>query len=336
MRGRPETGAELGIVLPLSAQGAAVTDVDRKAAALPEAVPRSQQVRLGDIGALFLAALGFGGVSVLTKLAYQAGSTPSSLSATRWILAGALLAPAALSILPVARAREGVGLLIIAFAAGAGLVIGGLLEFEGLSRLPVAALVLLLFLSPVWVALGGWLLWRRRLGWARAGLIALILAGLALLVGSPGSGLDGMGVAFALLASLVYAAMFLGLEQANAGGRTAILIGVAGISAATTALILDPTAVARELGNRESAVYATAIGVTTAGSFALLVAAISRTQALTASVVVAAEPIFASILAWVVLGELLTGNQMIGALAVLIGVLGMSFLATSPTPYRAP
>lgn len=331
MRGRSETGAELGIVRPPSTQTAVVTDVDQKAAAaLPEAAPGSQQARLGDVGALVLAALGFGGVSVLTKLAYQAGSTPSSLSATRWVLAGVLLAPAAWSILSVARAPETLGPVIIASAAGAGLVIGGLLEFEGLSRLPVPALVLLLFLAPVWVALGAWLFWGRRLGWGRASLVALIMAGLGLLVGSPGSGLDGIGVAFALLASVIYAAVFLGLEQASAGGRTAILIGVSGTSAAITALILDPTALPRELWNRDSAVYAIAIGVTTAGSFALLVAAVSRTQALTASVVVAAEPIFASILAWVVLGELLTGTQIVGALAVLIGVLSMALLATRP------
>jgi drug/metabolite transporter (DMT)-like permease len=275
--------------------------------------------------AVALAACGFGAISVLAKSAYEAGSSPMSLLSSRLVIAALVLAPVALPRVPSLWRSLGWGPLARAGLAGAAFSTAGFLEFEGLSRLPAPTLVLLLFLAPVWVAIGSHVLLGRRLGRSSAAMLAIVLMGIALLVGSPeAGGLDAVGVALGVAASILYAAVFLLFEDLARGPGPVLATGLIGIAAALGGVIVEPTGVRAELADPARGWYAVSVGGLTAGSLLLLAVGLETASAFTASVVSAVEPLAAALLSWIFLGELLSAIQMAGALAVIGGVVGMT------------
>jgi drug/metabolite transporter (DMT)-like permease len=269
------------------------------------------------------AACAFGSVSVLAKLAYEAGSTPRALLAARVVVAALLLGVVGASTLGAGRieARD----LVLGGGAGISFAGAGLLEFEALARLPAPTVVVLLFVAPAWVALCSWVLWRAPLGRNRAVLIGVVVVGIALLAGSPGAGPpEGRAVLAALAASVLSATFFLLAEQlvARVGPRRASCLTALGGALVVT--LADPHGVLDEVGRSATAGYAVAIGALTAGGLGLLCLGLRRASALSASAMVGAEPLVAAALSWLLLGELLSGMQLVGAAVVLAGVTGLS------------
>jgi drug/metabolite transporter (DMT)-like permease len=281
--------------------------------------------RRRDIVAVSLAACGFGCISVLAKLAYEAGSVPSSLLTARLQVAAVALAP-----LLVARLFEGIGSVAwgtVARGALAGLCFSaaGFLEFEALSRLPAAALVVLLFLAPVWVAIGARILWGRKLEAATAAWLPVVAVGILLLVGSRSDGgIDLAGAALATCASVLYAGVFILLEALVRELGPLLSIGLVLWPAAVVAHVVEPAGAAAELSDAATAWQGVAIGLMTAGSLLLLAGGMRTTPAFTASVVTAAEPLAAAALAWLVLGELLSVIQIAGGVVAVVGVVGLA------------
>ena len=278
---------------------------------------------------MLAAATAFAAVSVLAKRSYEAGSEPVSLLGVRLIVAALLLsAVAAVKGAGPERCLTGLSLL-----AGAGLAGAGLGEFEALSRAAAPTVVLLVFVAPVWVALAGWLVRGDRLGWPGACALAALLAGLALVVVAPdGSAPSGAAVALALGASAMSAAFFIALEELGRDIPPRLAACGAAWVAATVVVPLDPDGVVRELLQPETAAYGVAIGALTALALALLASGVRASSALTASVVICAEPVVAAVLAWLVLGELLTGAQAAGGVLVLLSVAALPALSGRAPP----
>jgi drug/metabolite transporter (DMT)-like permease len=270
--------------------------------------------------AIAAAACGFGAVSVLAKLAYEAGSSPRSLFASRVVVAGLLVCPLAVGRRGHAsspRARATAGAAGIAFAAA------GFLEFEALARLPAPVLVTIVFLAPVWVALASWASGDppARRGFA---LFPVVVAGLAVLVGAPhGAPLDPVGVGLALAASVLFALVFLLLEEALRGEPFTRVIGRMIVAAAAVGLAVQLEGVSAELSRSATAGYAIAVGALTAASFLLLGGGMERTAAFPAALITAAEPVAAALLSLVFLGEAMTPLQLAGGIAIVGGVAGM-------------
>jgi drug/metabolite transporter, DME family len=274
--------------------------------------------------AICVAACCFGVVSVLAKLAYRLGSEPASLLTTRLTVAAVVLCAVALP----ARSPP----LAAGAAAGVCFATGGFLEFEALERLPAPALAVLMFLAPIWVAVGSRVVWGRRLGRLELLMVALALVGIALLVGSPaGEPLDGTGIAMAVAASALYAGTFLVVEAlvVRHGAEPAIASLVGG--AAVAALAVEPGGPVRELSDLGTAAYAVAIGVVTAASLLLLARGLRTCTAFAASLATGAEPVVVALLSWIVLGELLTRVQLLGGAAVVAAVTCVSIAAARGT-----
>jgi drug/metabolite transporter (DMT)-like permease len=70
--------------------------------------------------------------------------------------------------------------------------------------------------------------------------------------------------------------------------------------------------------------YALSIGTITAFSLWLLCAGLGHASALSGSAIVGAEPVVAAILSWVVLEEVLSSVQILGAMGVVAGVTMLS------------
>jgi drug/metabolite transporter (DMT)-like permease len=268
---------------------------------------------------------------VLAKRAYEAGSEPVTLLGARLVVAALLLSALALPGRPEVGRRE----LMLCAVAGLAFAGAGLGEFEALSRAQAATVVLLVFVAPVWIALATWLLRGERLGWGRAAAVAGLLSGLALLVAAPdGRPPDRAAVALALAASVMSAAFFLGMEEVGRRIPPRIAACLAAWAAAAAVVPADPGGVAEELLRSGTAGYGLAIGALTGCGLALLASGVQLRSALTASAVICAEPVVAAALSWLLLDELLTATQAVGATVVMLSVTALSALSDRAPPVR--
>jgi drug/metabolite transporter (DMT)-like permease len=271
--------------------------------------------------AIAAAACGFGAVSVLAKLAYDAGCAPRSLFASRIVVAGVLLAPLGLGR-PLSLSGQRLALVAGGGAAFCG---AGLLEFEALARLPASVVVPIVFVAPLWVALLSLLLFRAPPRGRTTCVFPLVLAGLTLLVGIPGgSEPDPGALTLALGASLLFGVVFLILERLVATGSPVRSVAQVMLAAAALAAIVETPGVIGELGSSPNFRYALAAGAITGVSLVLLAVGMVRTGAFRAAVITGAEPLAAALLGWLVLREALSAVQVIGGLVIVVAVAGAS------------
>jgi drug/metabolite transporter (DMT)-like permease len=212
-----------------------------------------------------------------------------------------------------------------------------LFYFLAIHRLAIGIALLIQYLGPLLVAI-----WARTIGhehvrrriWAALGLS---LAGLVLMVRVwNGSGIDGLGVGFALVAAFVYAAYLL-LAEREVARRDSISLLAWGFFFATLFwTVVQPwwsfpgTAAARTVplqGHLASwhlpvwALVLWVIGLGTIVPFSLIVAALRHVSATRVGIVAMLEPVVATTVAWLWLQESLAPVQIGGAAIVLCGIL---------------
>jgi drug/metabolite transporter (DMT)-like permease len=212
-----------------------------------------------------------------------------------------------------------------------------LFYFLAIHRLPLGIAVLIEYLAPVLVALYVRVVLRRpvraRLWWA----IALVLAGLALMVNlASGSGLSGAGVLFSFLAAVSYATYVLMAER-MVGTRSAESTLAWGFGAATLfwavvrplwgfpyGRMADSVGIGGRLGTLHAPLGLLVGWVIVMGSvipFALLVRGLQMLSATQVTLVATWEPVAGALVAWAWLGERLTTTQVAGGVLVLTGIL---------------
>lgn len=219
---------------------------------------------------------------------------------------------------------------------GIGLVIGGqsLLLYSAVARLPVALALLAFNTYPLAAALWAWLLYGQRPERALVIAMPVILGGLALALDAFGaaSGLGaggqwariGAGVGFALGAAAAFG-LTLALTQHEVAGvdgrvRTAVTLGLA--SCVALAVIIaqggphlphDPVGWGGLLGL--TLLYGTA--------FTILFTVLPRMGIVGNSAIMSVEPVFALVLAWLVLEQAIAPTQVAGALVVVGAVVAL-------------
>lgn len=209
--------------------------------------------------------------------------------------------------------------------------------FLAIHRLAIAIALLIQYLGPVLVAI-----------YARAFLhehvrariwiaLGLSLTGLTLMVEIwNGVQLDGLGVVYAFLGAVAYAAYFL-LAQREVASRDTISLMAWGFFFSTLVwTVVQPwwSFPARAVGRTVSLqgslagvhlpVWALVLWVIVLGSiapFTLIVASLRHITATRAGVVAMLEPVVATVVAWAWLRESLTAAQLAGAAVVLAALL---------------
>lgn len=219
---------------------------------------------------------------------------------------------------------------------GALVAVQSLCLYSAVARLPVALALLAFNTYPLWAAFWEWLFYRRRP--ERAVLIAMpvLLIGLALALDVLGaaSGLGaagqwgriGAGVAFALMAAATFG-LALVLTQHKAADvdgrvRTAITMGLVGVLALAAVSAQGgfhlPQAVAGWWGLALlTFFYGTA--------FTMMFTLLPKLGVVGGSPIMNVEPVFALVLAWLVLDQAIAPMQVAGALLVVgtVMVLGL-------------
>ena len=289
---------------------------------------------LAAVAAVLLAAALFGTTGTAQALG-PSSTTPLGVGAARLVVGGLAL----LAILPATGASRADAAAL--WRTRSGLVAGvctALYQvsfFAGVQRAGVAIGTLVAIGSgPVLAGLlaRGLLGERPSRAWGVA--TGLCVAGLGLLVlgGGASARVDPLGVALALCAGLAYAAYtVLAKQQLDAGHHpSAVMAAAFGLGG----LVLVPVLVTQPVGwlvEPGGALLALYLGlVTTTLAYLLFVRGLSVLPAGPVTTLVLAEPVVATVLGTVVLGERLSVAGAVGAALVVVGLVVQGRGAAAP------
>ncbi|MFW3172113.1 EamA family transporter [Geodermatophilus sp. CPCC 206100] len=302
--------------------------------------------------ATIAAAVFFAVNGTVSTLALQAGLAPTRLTALR--CAGA--AVGLLVVLALASPwRLRVTWREVPFLAVFGVVGVALTQFlyyVAIGRLPVGIALVFEMTAPVLIALYVWLVRgervRRRL-WAA---LLLSLSGLVFVaeVWRGGGSLDPLGVAAALAAAVCLATYYL-MGERGTGTRDPVALTcwsfvAAGVFWSVAAPWWDFDApvlgerVPVSIGALELPLWVLVAWIVVLGAmvpFWLSLGALRHLHPTTAGLVATVEPVFASVVAWLWVEQVLSGWQVLGGFVVLVGIgLAQTARATPAAASPAP
>ena len=294
---------------------------ERAAGAAGAPVPADRSTRA--VALIVASAACFGSVVIFTELAKRAGASRATTMAGRYLAGGALLlalggGARALTRLP----RRRVAALIL--AGGGGQATIAYLTLTALDYVPAATVAFLFYTYPSWVAIFAVLRGSERVGRTRGAALALSLAGILLMVGSPWErALDPRGVALALAGALVYALYIPLLQRLQAGvgavpastvlvAATGVIFAVAGLLTGTLSVQLAPAA---WLWIAALAVVCTAI------AFIIFLRGLAVLGPVRTAIVSTVEPFWTALLAIPALGQPLRPATVAGGALIAAAVL---------------
>ncbi|MGY1691644.1 EamA family transporter [Geodermatophilus sp. SYSU D01105] len=303
-----------------------------------------------------VAAAGLFAVNgTVSTLALQAGIPPTRLTALR--CAGAALGLLAV-LAVVAPRRLRVSWREVPFLAGFGVVGVALTQFlyyVAIGRLPVGIALVFEMTAPVLIALYVWLVRGERVRGRLWLALLLSLSGLVFVaeVWQGGGGLDPLGVAAALTAAVCLATYYLMGERGTATRDPVALTCWSFVAAALFWSVAAPwwsfeagvlaEPVPLSVGALQVPLWVLVAWIVVLGAmvpFWLSVAALRHLSPTTAGLVATVEPVFASVVAWLWVEQVLSGWQVLGGFVVLVGI-GLAQTARgaaspAPAPARAP
>ena len=302
--------------------------------------------------ALTLAAAGFFAVNgTVSTLALDAGIPPTNLTALRCTGAAAALL---VFLAVVAPARLRVTWREVPFLALFGVVGVALTQFlyyVAIGVMPVGIALVFEMTAPVFIALYVWLVRREKVRSRLWLALLLSLSGLVLVaeVWQDGGSLDSLGVGAALLAALCLAAYYLMGERGTVTRDPVALTCWSFVAAAVFWAVAAPwwafdagvlsERVPMSLGSLELPLWVLVLWIVVLGAvvpFWLSIAALRHLPPTAAGLVATAEPVFASIVAWLWLEQVLSAWQVAGGAVVLTGIVLAQTARAVPAPSPLP
>jgi drug/metabolite transporter (DMT)-like permease len=265
---------------------------------------------------------------------------PATLSADRALVSFVLLAIGLLLFRRrdlVVSARR---LPFLAVFGVAGLAMVHFTYFKTISLTNVATAILLEYLAPILVLVASVLVLKHRLNWQLPVGVALSVLGCALVVGVLGG--EGLvvvpaGIAWGLASAVFFAGYSLmGSYAATRFSPWTTLVFGLGFAALFWVVVLDPRTVVVPLGDASTLAAVVYLAVVSTivpfGAFLYALRFIPPTAATVTSTV---EPFIAGLGAYVLLGEALTGTQILGGLLV-VAAIAVVQLPERPEPELPP
>ncbi|MGY2085464.1 EamA family transporter [Blastococcus sp. SYSU DS0539] len=312
---------------------------------------RTVRPALGYAFTLGAAAL-FAVNGTVSTLALQAGVPPTRLTALRCtgaavvlLVALALAAPERLRV----RVRE---LPLLAVFGVVGVALTQFLYYVAIGRMPVGIALVFEMTAPVFIALYVWLVRREQVRSRLWAALLLSLSGLVLVaqVWQGGGSLDVVGVVAALGAALCLATYYLVGERGTVGRDPVTLTCWSFVAAALfwalaapwwefdSGVLAEP--VPLSLGDLRLPLWLLVGWIVVLGAavpFWLSIAALPHLAPTTAGLVATVEPVFASVVAWLWVEQVLTGWQVAGGAVVLTGIaLAQTARTTQPPVPETP
>ncbi|GGO84474.1 EamA family transporter [Wenjunlia tyrosinilytica] len=286
--------------------------------------------RSAGLSLALISALAFGGSGVAAKPLIEAGLDPLHVV---WLRA----AGAALVMLPLAWRHRDLVVRRPALLLGFGLLaVAGVQAcyFAAISRIPVGVALLIEYLGPALVL--GWVRFVQHKPISRSAAVGVVLAvsGLACVVEIwSGLAFDVLGLLLGLGAACCQAGYFILADHGSSGDDRADPLGVSAfglmIGAAVLTVVARPWgmewgALGRQVAMGDHAVPAVLllgwlVLVATVLAYLTGVVSVRRLSPQIAGVVACLEAVIATVLAWFLLGEHLSGPQLVGGFVVLLG-----------------
>jgi drug/metabolite transporter (DMT)-like permease len=228
-----------------------------------------------------------------------------------------------------------------------GVALTQYLYYVAIGRLPVGIALIFEMSAPVLIALHVRLVRRERVRRRLWLALLLSLCGLVLVaqVWRGGGALDGVGVAAGLVAAVCLATYYLMGERGTAARDPVALTCWSFVAAALFWAAVAPwwefhpgvlgERVPVELGALRLPLWVLVGWIVVLGAmvpFWLSIAALPHLSPTTAGLVATVEPVFASVVAWCWLGQVLSGWQVAGGAVVLVGIGLAQTARTAPVP----
>jgi len=313
-------------------------------------VPRVVRPALGygfTVGAAGLFAVN----GTISTLALQAGIAPTRLTALRCsgaaiglLLVLALTSPGRLRV----TWRE---VPFLAVFGVVGVALTQFLYYVAIGRLPVGIALVFEMTAPVFIALYVRLVRREQVRSRLWAALLLSLSGLLFVaqVWQGGGSLDPLGVAAGLTAAVCLATYYLMGERGTVTRDPVALTCWSFVAAALFWAIaapwwdFEPAVLAERvpvsLGSLELPLWLLVAWIVVLGAivpFWFSIAALPHLSPTTAGLVATVEPVFASVVAWVWLGQVLSGWQVLGGAVVLTGIGLAQTARRAPVPTTLP
>jgi drug/metabolite transporter (DMT)-like permease len=290
--------------------------------------------------AILVAAVGYGFLGVLVKLALEAGVEVLPLAAWRFIIGATLV-----GLFLAARRRPLAPLSSWPGLAGLGLLysIDALAFIVALQWIPAATAVLVFYVYPVVVVLLAAVFLGERLTVRKLAATLAALTGCALTVGAGLSGGHPLGFALVLLAMLALSTYILVsrplMRSLPAHGSAVVTLGSTALVLAVIAVAFDDLALGG--GTRGLLLVVALALISTALPITLFLVGIRHVGAGRAAVLSTIEPVVTVILAALLLDERIGLVQYVGGGLILTGILWLRAerplpASETPTPLDAP
>lgn len=284
---------------------------------------------------VLFSACCFGSIPILITLATRTGGRLVDVLVWRYIIAAALLVVVSGGIAAVR--HPGRRALPVIVLAGGGQAAIAFVSLSALRYIPAATLTFLFYTYPAWVAVMAALRGAERLTGRRALALALSLAGIALMIGTPGAGgLHPLGALLALSSALLYAVYIPLIDHLGRGippsvtsvyasGGAAVVLTVVALAQGGLAIQFAPMAWA--------AILLLAV-VSTVLAFIAFLRGLAAIGPVRTAIVSTIEPFWTALLGSIVLGQTIgprtfTGGLMIAAAVILLQV---GHRAPAPAP----
>ena len=307
---------------------------------IPKKQDNKRSMMIGSM-LIMLAALGFSSKSILIKLAYSDSGgvdaitlmTLRMLFALPFFLIATVWRPSVQQQALTVSDRLGIVVLGIL-----GYYLASFLDFSGLELISAGLERLILFLYPTIVILLTALLYRRRIARVQLAALTLSYAGIAFVFASDAvvtqsSNLQ-LGSLLVFGSAVVFAIFMTGsgylIPRLGARRFTAWSMSIACVATLLHFSVSQPLSELQVSGSVLFLGVMLALVSTVIPAF-LMNAGIQRIGAARTSIISAAGPIATLLMAWAVLGETLSLNQLAGAAMVLAGVLLVSLAKEEKT-----
>ena len=275
-------------------------------------------------GLVALAACCFGSIPILISLGAALGITLLTLLVWRYVVGGALLVVAAGGLRALALPRSlALRALVI---GGAGQAFVALVSLSALRYIPAATLSFLFYTYPAWIAVIAALRGTERLTSRRVVALLLSFAGIATMVGAPGSeAMHPAGVALALGSALFYALYVPAIGALQRVIEPRVVAAYMALGALLTLVAASPVmgGIAVRLPAQAWMIVLLLGVVTTVLGFLAFLRGLAVIGPVRTAIVATVEPFWTAVVAALVLGQRLTpatlaGGGLIAAAVVVI------------------
>ncbi len=268
-----------------------------------------------------LSACGFGAIAILVTFAMDTGAPLLTVLSGRYAIAAVVLS--AMAALAGDLRYDGAALRIVVFG-GVGQVLVAVVSLSALRYIPAGTLAFLFYTYPAMVAIIAKFRHSEPLTPTRMFALALSLAGIAIMVGSPGGGeVHPTGVALALTAALLYAIY---VPMIAALQRGLAPVATASYMSAGAAVVLVVAAVVQDdltLQLHRTAVLSilTLALVSTVAAFIGFLRGLRVLGPVRTAIVSTIEPFFTALLGAWLLAQPLTSATLIGGAFIAAAVI---------------